>query len=84
MQGMSKMAPELTRDGLPELEDLCIYGCPRLTPICARGLRERSPGFALRRINHAGCYKLTDDRFQRVLFACVPDVIVYNNPNEFS
>ena len=45
-----------------------MYGCARLTPTCARGLRERSTGFALRRINHAGCYKLSDERFRRVLY----------------
>ena len=47
------------------------------------GLRERANGFALRRLNHAGAYRL-DDGFRRVLFGCVPDVLIYNNPNGFS
>ena len=75
---------KMTDDGLlilwelPELVDLCVYGCPRLTPRCARSLHKDSP---LSRVNISGCYKLGDD-FLRLLFHARPHCVLYTNPND--
>ena len=63
---------------LPALVDLCLYGCPLLTPRCARGLHKDAP---LARLNISGCYKLGDD-FLRLLFHAKPHCVLYTNPND--
>ena len=58
----------------PRLVDINLAGCMPLTNKCLFG---RNPDLRIERLNHAGCYKLTYDGFNRPLLSVHPDVIFY-------
>eukprot|EP00944_MAST-04C_sp_MAST-4C-sp1_P009385 g9385.t1 len=59
----------------PRLVDINLAGCMLLTNKCLFGLS--NPDLRIERLNHAGCYKLTYDGFNRPLLSVHPDVIFY-------
>eukprot|EP00505_MAST-04D_sp_SCG-Rhode-Island_P000192 Stramenopile-MAST_4_protein_192 len=66
---------------VPGLRDLSLCGCYHLTDDCAFGFG--NPDLRLKRLNYSGAYKVSDWGFLRPLLSVHPDIILYNNPNEF-
>jgi hypothetical protein len=60
------------------LQDLCLYGCYRVTDNGVLDLRVES----LRRFNFSGCYKITSG-CQRYLFTSNTNILFYNQPHHF-
>ncbi len=58
-------------DRLPEVLDLCIYGCYKMTD---EGLIGFKRGCCLCRLNTSGCYKITDSGTRYLIqVQCSPD-----------
>ena len=61
-----------------QLQDLCLYGCYRVTD---GGLMHVAHG-RMRHINFNGCYKVSDSG-RRYLLSCNPHILIYNKPTQF-
>uniref|UniRef100_A0A7S0QPX1 Mitochondrial ATP synthase regulatory component factor B n=1 Tax=Cryptomonas curvata TaxID=233186 RepID=A0A7S0QPX1_9CRYP len=66
-------------DRLPEVLDLCIYGCYKMTD---EGLIGFKRGCCLCRLNTSGCYKITDSG-TRYLIQVRPSLLLYHKPRDF-
>ena len=66
----------------PRLIDVNLSGCLYLTNKCLFGLS--NPDLRIERLNHCGCYKLSNEGFSRPLLSVHPDIIFYNNSNLFA
>ncbi|KAJ1492998.1 hypothetical protein T484DRAFT_1929974 [Baffinella frigidus] len=64
---------------LPEVRDLCIYGCYRMTD---DGLIRFKRSSCLRKLNTSGCYKISDMGI-RYLMQVKPTVLIYHKPRDF-
>ena len=65
-------------DEARDLDDLCIYGCFRITDSGILHVAHPS----LRRLNHCGCYKVGPNA-RRYLFSVAKGLLLYNKPREF-
>jgi hypothetical protein len=80
-------AAHLTDTGLNDLgealgsslQDLCIYGCFRVTDTGLLHIAHPN----LKRLNHCGCYKVSQ-MGRRYLFSVSRGLLMYNKPKEFA
>ena len=66
----------------PRLLDVNLNGCMYLTNKCLFGFS--NPDLRIERLNHCGCYKLTNEGFSRPLLSVHPDILFYNDSNLFA
>ena len=64
---------------LPQLRDLCIYGCYRMNDDALIRFKRSS---SLSKLNTSGCYKITDMSL-RYLMQIRPTLLVYHKHREF-
>jgi hypothetical protein len=64
---------------LPQLRDLCIYGCFRMNDDALIRFKRTS---SLSKLNTSGCYKITDMSL-RYLMQIRPTLLIYHKHREF-
>lgn len=66
---------------LRNLQDLCIFGCHKITDSGVYNLANRGLS-SLHRFNYCGSYKITDGA-RRYIFSQNAQLLIYNNVTEF-